>query len=141
MFTFAKIISSTIKEEEACLSWIQLISFTRANELYQIISDYLLNLKRNQRNQNQNGTMIEAIICYSIKVHKTDKVLSRFSSFVIATRKNNNFVRTVTGIALSVLYDKTKRVIENKTQTWNPIVYPIITKINFEKFQNIKFLK
>ena len=74
MFTFAEIISSTIKEEEACLSWIQLISFTRANELYQIISDYLLNLKRNQRNQNQNGTMIEAIICYSIKVHKTDKV-------------------------------------------------------------------
>lgn len=41
IITFAKIISSTPKEEDACLLWIQLISFTRANELYQIISDYL----------------------------------------------------------------------------------------------------
>jgi hypothetical protein len=62
--TFATVITSS-KEEDACLLWIQLISFTKANELYQIISDYLLNLKRQQEILTRNGKKIEAIICYS----------------------------------------------------------------------------
>jgi hypothetical protein len=124
------------------LLWIQLISFTRANELYQIISDYLLNLKRIQQIQNKNGQLVEAIICYSpIKIHKTDKILSRFPSFVIATKKDKILERTITGIALSVLYDKTKRILENKAQTWNPIVYPIVTKNNFSKITKFKIMK
>ena len=90
--TFATVISSTNKEEEACLLWIQLISFTRANELYQIITDYLLNLKRRQVINNKNGKKVEVVICYSpIKAHKTDKILSRFSSFIIGVKENKSF--------------------------------------------------
>ena len=140
--TFATIVTSSTKEEEACLLWIQLISFTRANELYQIISDYLLNLKRKQEILNKNGIKVEAIICYSpIKLHKTDKILSRFSSFVIGIKKNNAFVRTITGIALSVVYDKTKRITENRVLTWNPIIFPVISNNKFCKITKYKLLK
>ena len=74
-----------------------------------------------QKVPNKNGKLVDAIICYSpIKTHKTDKILNRFSSFIIAIKEKNDFKRTITGIALSVLFDKTKRIIENKAFTWNP---------------------
>ena len=111
-----------------------------------VVSDYFrlsyYYLKRIQFIQDKNGKQVEAIICYSpIKVHKTDKILSRFSSFVIAIKKKKIFERTIMGIALSVLFDKTKRIVQNRTETWNPIVYPIVTKNEFSKISKYKISK
>jgi hypothetical protein len=41
-----------------------------------------------QKVLNKNGKLVDAIICYSpIKTHKTDKILNRFTSFIIAIKK------------------------------------------------------
>ena len=67
--------------------------------------------------------------------------MNRFSSFIIAIKINNEFCRTITGIALSVLFCKTNKIIENKHFIWNPIVYPLIIKNKLVKISNHRILK
>ena len=47
----------------------------------------------------------------------------------------------MTRIALSFLFDKTKRITENKALTWNPIVFPVMSNNKYNKITKYKLLK